>query len=48
VIIPGSIILKYELKPWRNRKCSGEYVRQIPIDKTIKVRIKNVVSCTHT
>jgi hypothetical protein len=41
VIIPSTTILKYRLKPWANRKCSGEYVRQVPIDKTIKVRLIN-------
>ena len=39
VLIPGSLILKYKLKPWKNRKCSGEYVRQVPIEKTIQIRI---------
>lgn len=41
VIIPSTTILKYRLKPWANRKCSGECVRQVPIDKTIKVRLIN-------
>ena len=39
VIIPSSLILKYRLKPWKNRKCDGEYVRQVPIEKTIRVNL---------
>lgn len=39
VIIPSSLILKYRLKPWKNRKCDGEYVRQVPIEKTIRVKL---------
>ena len=40
VIIPGSVVLKYPLKPWSNRKCDGEYVRQVPVEKTIQVNIQ--------
>jgi hypothetical protein len=40
VIIPGSVVLQYKLKPWRNRKCDGEYVRQVPVEKTIRVNIQ--------
>ena len=39
VIIPGSIVLKCRLKPWDNSYCSGEYVRQVPLSKTIQVNL---------
>ena len=38
VVIDGDIILSYPLKPWKNRKSDGEYVRQVPIDKTVQVK----------
>lgn len=40
VIIDGNTILKYPLKPWRNRKADGEYVRQVPITETIQVKLR--------
>lgn len=39
VIIDGDIILNYPLKSWRNRKADGEYVRQVPISKTIQIKL---------
>ena len=36
-IIKGDVVLKYPLKPWRNRKSSGEYVRQVPISEINQV-----------
>jgi len=39
VIIDGDNILKYNLKPWSNRKSSGEYVRQIPITETLQAKV---------
>lgn len=36
-IIKGDTVLKYPLKPWRNRKASGEYVRQVPIYEVVQV-----------
>jgi hypothetical protein len=39
VIIRGDTILQYPLKPWANRKASGEYVRQVPIDKTTQIKL---------
>ena len=39
VFIDGSTILKYELKPWSNRKAVGEYVRQVPISETLQVKL---------
>jgi hypothetical protein len=36
-IIEGDTVLKYPLKPWRNRKASGEYVRQVPISEVVQV-----------
>lgn len=36
-IIKGDTVLKYPLKPWRNRKASGEYVRQVPISEVVQV-----------
>lgn len=41
VVIDSETILKYPLKPWRNRKASGEYVRQVPIKETFQSRIIN-------
>jgi hypothetical protein len=39
VIIDGDIILNYPLKEWRNRKADGECVRQVPISKTIQIKL---------
>jgi hypothetical protein len=39
VVIDSRIIMEYPLKPWANRKSQGEYVRQVPISKTIQVRL---------
>lgn len=39
VIIRDSVILDHKLKPWANRKAIGEYVRQVPIEKTTQVRL---------
>jgi hypothetical protein len=39
VIIDGDIILNYPLKSWKNRKSEGEYVRQIPVSKTVQVKL---------
>lgn len=48
VIIDSTTILKYPLKPWSNRKGSGEYVRQVPISETLQVRICPVSSSGKT
>lgn len=37
VIIKGDTVLKYPLKPWRNRKASGEFVRQVPVTQTRQI-----------
>ena len=42
VLIDSETILKYPLKPWANRKANNEYVRQVPIDKTVQIRISNI------
>lgn len=39
VIIDSSVILKYDLKPWANRKFANEYVRQVPISETLQVKL---------
>ena len=39
VIIDGDTILNYPLKSWPNRKGTNEYVRQVPISKTVQVRL---------
>ena len=39
VIIDGDIILNYPLKNWKNRKADGECVRQVPISKTIQIKL---------
>lgn len=39
VIIDGDKILKYPLKEWKNRKADGEFVRQVPISKTIQIKL---------
>lgn len=39
VIINGDDVLKHPLKPWRNRKADGEYVRQVPTSKAIQIKI---------
>ena len=36
-IINGDTVLKYPLIPWRNRKATGEYVRQVPISEVVQV-----------
>ena len=38
VLIDGDVILQYPLKQWANRKADGEYVRQVPISKTVQVK----------
>jgi hypothetical protein len=38
-IIDGDIILNYPLKNWKNRKAVNEFVRQIPISKTIQIKL---------
>ena len=43
VIIDSSVILKYDLKQWANRKYSNEYVRQVPISETVQVRLVKVL-----
>lgn len=48
VIIPGSVVLKYRLKPWHNRKSDNEYVRQVPIEKTFQVRLTNMATGSYT
>ena len=40
-IINGDTVLEYPLKPWRNRKATGEYVRQVPIEKVVQVILNN-------
>ena len=37
VIIHGDTVLKYPLKPWTNRKSTGEYIRQVPIAETKQI-----------
>lgn len=39
-IAKAETILEYPLKPWANRKASGEYVRQVPVTKLTQVVIK--------
>jgi len=39
VVIHGDTVLRYPLKPWANRKSSGEYVRQVPIRETKQMKI---------
>jgi len=39
VVIDGDIITDYPLKQWANRKAQGEYVRQVPIEKTMQVKM---------
>lgn len=39
VLIDSKLILQYPLKPWANRKSDGEYVRQVPVAKTIQIKI---------
>lgn len=39
VVIDGDMILQYDLKPWRNRKSDNEYVRQVPVQKTMQIRL---------
>jgi hypothetical protein len=39
VVIDADTVMKYPRKPWDNRLQIGEYVRQVPLDKTIQVRI---------
>jgi len=39
VVIDADKILDYPLKPWANRKASGENVRQVPIKKTLQAKI---------
>ena len=39
VLIDSELILSYPLKPWANRKGDGEYVRQVPVAKTIQIKI---------
>lgn len=41
VVIEGSVILEQKLIPWSNRYVqNGEYVRQVPVRLTHKVKIK--------
>lgn len=42
VIIKDKVILEHNLKPWSNRKAEGEYVRQVPLNRTTQVRIAGV------
>lgn len=39
VFINSESILKKPLKPWKNRKAMGEYVRQVPISETLQTKI---------
>jgi hypothetical protein len=39
VVIDGDIILDYPLKQWDNRKAQGEYVRQVPVNKTFQISL---------
>lgn len=39
VLIDGNVVLEHPLKPWANRKADGEYVRQVPISKTIQLKL---------
>jgi len=39
VLIDSEMILQYPLKQWANRKYQGEYVRQVPISKTVQLKI---------
>lgn len=37
VLIDGQTILQKELIPWNNRKMTGEYVRQVPLEETKQI-----------
>ena len=39
VVIRDSIILEYPLKPWVNRKADNEYVRQVPLDQCVQIKL---------
>lgn len=39
VIIDSKTILQHDLVQWANRKAEGEYVRQVPIYKTVQVKL---------
>lgn len=39
VLINSIIILDYPLKQWSNRKIEGEFVRQVPIEKTKQLKL---------
>jgi hypothetical protein len=38
-IINGNTVLKYPLKSWDNRKKFGEFVRQVPIEEAIQIKL---------
>jgi hypothetical protein len=40
VIIRDSVILTFPLKPWANRKAENEYVRQVPINSTTEIDLR--------
>ncbi len=42
VVINSKIIADYEPVQWNNRFSSGEYVRQIPIDKTTQIKLSDI------
>lgn len=39
VIIPGNLVLKYRKKLWPNKFSKKEFVRQVPLDKVIQIRL---------
>lgn len=39
VVIDGDIVLSRKLVPWKNRLKEGEYVRQVPLELTIQVKL---------
>lgn len=41
IIIPGQIVLRYKLVQLDNIKCSGEYIRRVPVNKTFQVKLNN-------
>ena len=41
VIIDGDTVLKYDLKPWKNRKFDNECVRQVPVKEAVEIVIED-------
>lgn len=39
VIVPGTMILRHRLKPMQSHKNTGEYIRQVPVERTMCVKL---------